>query len=307
MVEDIVSLQPRAVPAFIADTQPAQALAPDLGVGILDIRSVYDWDGAPWTGLAGRTIAQEAALPAAQRPARFLRIEKAVSLPDRDTRNFDRQIAFGRAGNFMREILGYVPIEADGSVRVKVPANVAFNVSVLDANGRRIMTPNRVWQQLRPGEIGDCNGCYYAPTGTGATAVSHGRKGLFATANAGAGAGCNGETIAENKSLWNCGAAPYSAPSPSMNLVFNGAATGDADHQSAVQRADHADPDAFVLHHDLEQRLPQHHQLSAVHQADVVGGPRRRRRRYLHQLPQFLCARHSESGQAPGGTARSHR
>ena len=229
MVEDIVSLQPRAVPAFIADTLPAVALAPDLGVGILDIRSVYDWDGTPWTGLAGRTIAQIAALPAAQRPARFLRIEKAVSLPDRDTLNFDRQIAFGRAGNFMREILGYVPIEADGSVRVKVPANVAFNVSVLDANGRRIMAPNRVWQQFRPGEIGDCNGCYYAPTGTGATALSHGRRNLFASANAGSTSGCVGETIAENKSLWNCGASAYSAASPSMNVVFNGAATGDAD------------------------------------------------------------------------------
>jgi hypothetical protein len=228
IVEDIVSLQARAAPQFIADTQPAQALAPDLGVGILDIRSVYDFDGAMWPGLGNASLAQVAARPAAQRPARFLRIEKAVSIPDRDTRNFNRQLAFGRAGNFMREILGYVPIEPDGSVRVKLPANVAFNVAVLDANGRRIFAPNRVWQQLRPGEIADCNGCYYAPTGTGATALSHGRRALFITANAGAAAGCAGETLAEAKSLWNCNTAPFAAPSPSMNVIFDGSATGDA-------------------------------------------------------------------------------
>ena len=232
MVEDIVSLQPRTLPTFLADTVIPQSLAPDLAVGILDIRSVYDIDGGLWIGLGTRTLAQVAAQPAAQRPARFLRIEKAVSLPDRDTLDFDRQIAFGRAGNFMREILGYVPIEPDGSVRVKVPANVAFNVSVLDANGRRIMAPNRVWQQLRPGEISDCNGCYYAPTVATATtpALSHGRKGLFTSANPGAvGGGCAGETLAQAKSLWNCNAAPYSAVSPSMNVIFNGAPTGDAD------------------------------------------------------------------------------
>ena len=236
MISDLVSLQPRAMPAFIPDTPPALALAPDLAVGILDIRSVYDWDGAPWTGLGGgRVIAQIAALPAAQRPARFLRIEKAVSIPDQDTLDFDRGIAFGRAGNFMREILGYVPIEPDGSVRVKVPANVAFNVAVLDARGRRIFAPNRVWQQLRPGEVSSCNGCYYAPTTTtvgGVTStLSHGRANLFASANVGAAAGasCPGETQAQARSLWNCNTSPYSAPLPGMNPAFNGAPTGDAD------------------------------------------------------------------------------
>lgn len=227
LIEDIVSLQPRGNPAFLPDTQPPAVLAPDLGVGVLDIRSVYDWDGALWSGLGNQTLAQVAALPAAQRPARFLRIEKAVSLPAPTTLNFNRALAFGRAGNFMREILGYVPIEADGSVRVKVPANVAFNVSVLNANGRRIFDPNRVWQQLRPGEISDCNGCYYAPQANG---LSHGRKGLYTSVNPGASGGsCPGETLAQQRSLWNCNALPYNAATPSMNLVFNGAPTGDAD------------------------------------------------------------------------------
>ncbi len=38
----------------------------------------------------------------------------------------------------MIEILGYAPVEPDGSVRIEVPANVAFRMSVLDANARRI-------------------------------------------------------------------------------------------------------------------------------------------------------------------------
>ena len=52
--------------------------------------------------------------------------------------DFDRNISLDNSVGYMREILGYVPIEADGSVRVKVPANVAFQISVLDANARRI-------------------------------------------------------------------------------------------------------------------------------------------------------------------------
>ena len=58
----------------------------------------------------------------AQRPARFLRLEKAVSIPDEDIVDLDNT-AFGpNIQQGMREILGYVPIEPDGSVRVKVPA-----------------------------------------------------------------------------------------------------------------------------------------------------------------------------------------
>jgi hypothetical protein len=52
----------------------------------------------------------------------------------------------------MREVLGYVPIEPDGSVSVKVPANVAFWPEILDGDGRRIEPRHQNWLQLRPGE-----------------------------------------------------------------------------------------------------------------------------------------------------------
>ena len=58
--------------------------------------------------------------------------------------------AFGVTAAFgMREILGYVMVEPDGSVRTKVPANVPFAVTVLDANGRRIGPRHNNWLQVR--------------------------------------------------------------------------------------------------------------------------------------------------------------
>src|SRR5690606_20585120 len=83
--------------------------------------------------------------------------------------------AFG-ASNFMREILGYVPIEPDGSVSVRVPSNVAFVFSVLDGRGRRLaqFPQHRAWLQLRPGEIRRCAGCHQPATGN-AQDASHGR------------------------------------------------------------------------------------------------------------------------------------
>ncbi|HUL99070.1 MAG TPA: hypothetical protein VLU24_06575, partial [Mycobacterium sp.] len=104
-----------------------------------------------------------------------------VSLPDRDVRDF-RASAFGVTSAFgMREILGYAPVEPDGSVRIKVPANVALAISVLDANGRRIGARHDNWLQVRPGEEVRCNGCHDP-----ASNLSHGRSDLFATAHPGA-------------------------------------------------------------------------------------------------------------------------
>jgi Hydrazine synthase alpha subunit middle domain len=183
-VDDIVSLQPRPTPpAYIADSY-GTTTNPQ---GVLDIRSVYDWDGAACNGQNGEScnvaamggIAGVAQTPADQRPARFLRIVKAVSIPPakaakgQEALNFDRNTSFGSAGNYMREILGYVPIEPDGSVRVFVPSDIAFQIDVVDVQPNpadavhgstgiiwRAFPPHRAWLQLLPGEELDCNGCH---------------------------------------------------------------------------------------------------------------------------------------------------
>jgi len=132
----------------------------DDAVGVVHIRSVYDIDGVD-TSAAGIVATRDPANPAFDtRTARFLRIVKAVSLPDDDVWDFDVS-AFGVAGNQrMKEILGYVPIEPDGSVMFKVPANVAFSFSVLNGGVGRVMPRHQNWLQVRPGEVVECNGCH---------------------------------------------------------------------------------------------------------------------------------------------------
>jgi len=200
------------------------------------IRSVYDWDGAPWSGTGAGGIAAMAQTDADARPARFLRLVKAVAIPDVQTLNFNQPTAFGAAGNFMREILGYVPIEPDGSVRVTVPANVAFQISVVDVNARQIFPLHRAWLQLLPGEVLSCNGCHLPPSQqtpvAGGSFYSHGRPGTFASAWTGSTSNgpfpdtqgsyttCPGETMAEALVGWECGTVASAAATPSVNVAF---------------------------------------------------------------------------------------
>ena len=185
MVTDVAVAQPHPLPAVILDKVPGVDLDQNLvnaGVGVIDIRSVYDIDGVDTANPNIPTVADSAKTPPGTRTARFMRLEKAVSIPDRTIVNLS-PAAFG-ASDYMLEILGYAPIEPDGSVQIEVPANVAFRVSVLDANARRVGSAQGVWLQVKPGEVVKCNGCH-----TPASAqrpISHGRAGLFASAWAGA-------------------------------------------------------------------------------------------------------------------------
>jgi hypothetical protein len=185
MVTDVAVAQPRTLQNIILDKVPGVDLDQNLvdaNVGVIDIRSVYDIDGVDTANPNIATLADPAATPAANRPARFLRLEKAVSIPDKTIVDLSNA-AFG-ASNFMTEILGYIPIEPDGSVRVEVPADVAFRMEVLDANARRIAPAQGVWLQVKPGEVVNCNGCHRPSTAQ--NPASHGRQGAFNYAWAGA-------------------------------------------------------------------------------------------------------------------------
>ncbi len=187
MVTDIVATQPRTLQNIILDKIPGVDLDQDLvtaGVGVVDIRSVYDFDGVDTATPNIPTVADPAKTPAGGRPYRFIRLEKAVSIPSMDVVNL-APAAFG-ASDHMREIVGYAPVEPDGSVRIEVPANVAFTFSVLDVNGRRISPLQSVWLQVKPGEVVTCNGCHRPATPQ--QPISHGRAGLFASAYSGAAA-----------------------------------------------------------------------------------------------------------------------
>jgi hypothetical protein len=196
LVDPVIMQARTPVPAFIPDFVPTGAAAnlannTNGGLGLLVIRSVYDFDGvdevAAETANAVPNIAALAdpkQATADQRPARFIRIVKAVEIPDKKVRKINNS-AFGPAGMGMREILAYAPVQPDGSVKIEVPANVPFTIDILDKNARRIGVRHDSWLQLIPGETKTCNGCHVAGN---KTTPSHGRSGLTASVNAGASA-----------------------------------------------------------------------------------------------------------------------
>ena len=233
---EVVAAASRPLPPVILDRMAGTDFDSSLeaeGVGILHIRSVYDFDGEDRAPGGIAAVRNPANADYATRPARFLRLEKVVSQPDEDTRDI-ANTAFGPRGRRfgMRDILGYAPIEPDGSVKVKVPANVAFTFSVLDGNGRRLNTfpLHTNWLQVQVGETLECNGCHSTTVNAANPARSHGRKGLYTSVNNGApttGApfpntnaalwADMGETMAEVRNRIMCSGACK----PSVNLVFN--------------------------------------------------------------------------------------
>jgi hypothetical protein len=242
IVEPVIMQARTPVPTFIPDFVPTGAAA-DLahntngGLGLLVIRSVYDFDGIDMVAAeTANAFADIAALAdpkqakADQRPARFVRIEKAVEIPDKTVRKINAS-AFGPAGMGMREILAYAPVEPDGSVTIQLPANVPFTVDILDKNARRIGAVHSSWMQLIPGETKTCNGCHIAGS---KTTPSHGRSGLTASVNAGAPAADApfphtvatlpaahaGDTMADTRSANTCAAAltPPGATTPCSEL-----------------------------------------------------------------------------------------
>ncbi len=184
MITDIVAAQPRTLPAEVVDQQPGVTLDQDManaGVGEIDIRSVYDFDGVDTAKPSIPAVANPAVTAPDLRAARFIRLEKPVSIPDTQTLRLDGA-AFG-ATNYMREILGYAPVQPDGSVIIQVPAYVAFQISVLDATGKRISPIHDAWLQVTPGETIHCTGCHTPAAQQnplpGQTAQSHGRAGVL--------------------------------------------------------------------------------------------------------------------------------
>ena len=238
MTLDAVILQPRTpAPVFIPDlasstlTQTQQNLVA-ADVGILNIASVYDFDGVDTSTAGIEATADPAQAAFAKRPYRFVRIVKAVEIPSTKVRKIS-PTAFGPAGMGMREILGYAPIQPDGSVQLQVPANVPFTIDILDDKARRITARHETWLQVLPGETKNCNGCHVAAN-TSAT-PSHGRSYLTRAANPGATtagqpfpgtnpglpAGSAGETMAATLAAATCGSSLKSQTAATCSQVLS--------------------------------------------------------------------------------------
>jgi hypothetical protein len=187
MYTDPIALIPRAEPASTSPTSIDADLAAK-GLGTLDVRSVYDTDGLGRMGdpvlvgadlAAGCTTAiakttptdpndlraqvadlakmKDPADPAYQcAPARFIRAVRAVAPP---ASMMGLRSAIGETDFEPQQILGYAPIEPDGSFKLNVPADTPIGLAVVDSKGRALQTHTN-WIQVRPGERRTCDGCH---------------------------------------------------------------------------------------------------------------------------------------------------
>ena len=187
MYTDPIALQPRTEPVVVEPTTVDPDLA-DQNMGLVEVRSVYDTDGLlrmaePMFVAADRpagcsvSIATtratdpadtRSAVPDIARikdpadaaylcaPARFIRATRAIAPP---SGSMGLRQAIGETNFEQAQILGYAPIEPDGSFKLQVPADVPLAFNVVDSEGRAIQThPN--WIQVRPGERRTCDGCH---------------------------------------------------------------------------------------------------------------------------------------------------
>jgi len=166
MLTEAAILQPSDINVeFIADKIVGNELDTELfneQAGAIHIRSVYDIAGEDTSAQGITQLKDPTQTTAEQRPARFIRLLRGVPMPSREVRQV-LATDFGRSGQqLMREIVGYSPIHPDGSVKVKVPANVPLALSVLDENGQRIGGRHRQWITVKAGETLECNGCHVA-------------------------------------------------------------------------------------------------------------------------------------------------
>ena len=259
-----------------------EAFADD-GVGVLHIRSVYDFDNnfptSPYdVTLPTETqnndmpeatinidsvakIANPVNTKADDRPARFIRITKSVSIPDRTVLRLDNTAYGVSRQQGMREIVGYAPIEPDGSVKIKVPANVPLTIGILDKDGRRISARHQSWFQVKAGETLECVGCHVHDTNNQSTNKPHGRPDYASTFNQGAqttGIGFPfsvdslwaeiGETMAETRARHSClptNPTPCADLKPSTDLIYSDVWTNDV----AANRS--ADPSFTIDYTDV--------------------------------------------------------
>ncbi|MHC4740282.1 MAG: HEAT repeat domain-containing protein [Planctomycetota bacterium] len=74
------------------------------------------------------------------------------------------------AGTHAR-VLGTVPLAADGSFYVEVPADRLIHVQVLDSD-RRVVGNQQIWMYARPAEKRSCVGCHERPDTTAVTSIN---------------------------------------------------------------------------------------------------------------------------------------
>ncbi|HEY9063481.1 MAG TPA: hypothetical protein VIO33_00765, partial [Burkholderiaceae bacterium] len=182
-----VAIQARTEPNATDPTAVDSTLAAQ-NLGLLEVRSVYDTDGLGRMGdpvltaadlgtgcttAIAKTTPTDTSDTRAQvadlvkmkdpanaaygcAPARFIRAVRAIAPPQGMT---GMRSAIGETEFEMQQILGYAPIEPDGSFKLQIPADTPIGLAVVDSEGRAFQTHTN-WIQVRPGERRTCDGCH---------------------------------------------------------------------------------------------------------------------------------------------------
>ncbi len=159
IISEIAVAEPRSFPTTPDEEGVFDPVLASENQGVIIIDSIYNLDDgvSPSAPLGIAAYSEPGTFAYAERPARFIRVIQPVPIPNDDVLD-DLPNDGGRYD--LLEILGYVPVEPDGSVTVKVPANTPVMLNVLDENGRRISTRHDTWLQVAQGEILRCVGCH---------------------------------------------------------------------------------------------------------------------------------------------------
>ena len=253
MYVDPVAIQPRTEPATSTPAPLDQTLAAQ-NMGTLNVKSVYDTDGlgrmgaqmlvaADQTGTCTTLIPQttpidvndtratvadiarmkdpaDAAYNCA--PARFIRAVRAVAPP---TNMMKMRSSLGETDFEAQQVLGYAPIEPDGSFKLNVPADTPIALAVIDSQGRALQTHTN-WIQVRPGERRTCDGCHSPRRGEAMNSGSIAETqpaGLLASM---ASAHLSGETMAETRVRLDSSAATLKPDMVSTDIWADTAKAG---------------------------------------------------------------------------------
>ncbi len=186
MYTDPVAIQARKEPNAAQPTTVDAALKAQ-NLALIEVRSVYDTDGlnrmaeqmlvaADLPAGCSSGIAMKAntdpmetrsrvadlvrlkdpADPAYHcTPVRFVRAVRGVPPPP----GVGTRGVIGETEFEQQQIIGYAPIEPDGSFKMLVQADIPLGLQVVDEHGRAFQTHTN-WIQVRPGERRTCDGCH---------------------------------------------------------------------------------------------------------------------------------------------------
>jgi hypothetical protein len=214
VISELVAAEPRDFSALLPLPDSYNSELAEQGKGQLLIDSVYDVDGTDDSPQGIQQHRRPGSPAFAARPARFLRFYQPVPVPDDEVFEIPAFAAGAAGGLNFREILGYVPVEPDGSVTAAIPADRPLGFDVLDERGRKLDGGHNYWLQVGAGEVLRCSGCHDHTTGLphgrldsqppssnpGAVALSDGGLGFPDTHSASLFATEAGQTMAE---VWN--------------------------------------------------------------------------------------------------------